>query len=37
MTIYKKKGKHVFKWILAAIVFILGMTITFGDVYGAGF
>lgn len=35
MTIYKQKISHPFKWVMALIVFILGMTITFSDVYGA--
>ena len=34
MTIYKRKTCHPFKWLLALIVFILGLTITFSDVYG---
>ena len=35
MTIYKKKATGRFRWVLAIIVFVLGMTITFSDVYGS--
>lgn len=34
MILYKKKTVSVFKFILAFIIFILAMTITFDDVYG---
>ncbi|NOY89318.1 MAG: PEP-CTERM sorting domain-containing protein [FCB group bacterium] len=34
MTIYKRKETGFIKWILALIIFILGMTITFSDVNG---
>ena len=34
MTVYKSKEHFSFKWILAAIIFILVLSITFSDVYG---
>lgn len=34
MTIYKRKEIGFLKWILAIIIFVLGMTITFSDVNG---
>lgn len=34
MTIYKQKTVGLFKWLLALIVFILGMTLTTADVFG---
>lgn len=34
MVLYKKKVISIFKFILAFIIFILGLTITFDDVYG---
>ena len=33
MTFYKKKERHSLKWLLAAIIFILALGITFSDVY----
>lgn len=37
MTIARKKMTRGFRWVIAIVVFILTMTITFSDVYGAGF
>ena len=34
MTYYQEKQSQPFKWLLAIVVFILAMTITFSDVYG---
>ena len=34
MTFYKKKERYSFKWLLAAIIFILALGVTFSDVYG---
>jgi len=34
MTFYKKKEHHSLKWLLAAIIFILALSVTFSDVYG---
>jgi len=34
MTFYKKKEYHSLKWLLAAIIFILALSVTFSDVYG---
>jgi hypothetical protein len=34
MTLYKKKELHSLKWLLAAIIFILALSVTFSDVYG---
>ncbi len=35
MTIYKKKATGRIKWLFAIIIFVLGMTVTFSDVYGS--
>lgn len=34
MTIYRQKTAGFFKWLLALIIFILGLTLTTADVYG---
>lgn len=34
MTVYSKKETHPLKWLVALIIFILAMTVTFDDVYG---
>ena len=34
MMIYVRNNSYRFKWILAFVVFILMMTVTFDDVYG---
>lgn len=34
MTIYKSRATRHFKWVIFLIVFMLGMTISFSDVYG---
>jgi len=34
MTVYKKYGSQPLKWMLAIIVFMLAMSVTFDDVYG---
>ena len=34
MMVYKKSHSQPFKWLLAFVVFILVMSITFSDVYG---
>jgi len=34
MTVYTKSESRPLKWILAIIVFVIAMTITFSDVYG---
>ncbi|MBN1212356.1 MAG: PEP-CTERM sorting domain-containing protein [candidate division Zixibacteria bacterium] len=34
MTFYKKKEHHSLKWLLAAIIFIIALSVTFSDVYG---
>ena len=34
MTVYKKKETSILKWVIALIIFTLGMTLTFSDVYG---
>jgi len=34
MTFYQHESRHTLKWILALVVFVLAMTITFDDVYG---
>ncbi|HOP06032.1 MAG TPA: PEP-CTERM sorting domain-containing protein [candidate division Zixibacteria bacterium] len=36
MTVYTKKETHPLKWLVALIIFILVMTVTFDDVYGVG-
>jgi hypothetical protein len=35
MIVYRAKRKSAFKWILAAVIFIGALCITFNDVYGA--
>jgi len=35
MVVYRAKKKSIFKWILAAVVFVSALCITFNDVYGA--
>ncbi|RKX26708.1 MAG: hypothetical protein DRP46_10575 [Candidatus Zixiibacteriota bacterium] len=35
MVVYRAKKKSIFKWILAAILFISALCVTFNDVYGA--
>jgi hypothetical protein len=37
MTIYKKRHASSLKWILAIIIFVLGMTLTMSDAYGFNF
>jgi hypothetical protein len=37
MVLYKSKKRFQFKWIVAAVIFIVVLTITFNDLYGAGF
>ncbi len=34
MTIYKRQKKNLFKWVLAFIIFVLVLTVTFDEVYG---
>jgi len=34
MTVYKQKTVGLFKWLLALIIFVLGLTLTTADVYG---
>lgn len=34
MVLYKKKTSQLVRYIFGAIVFILGLTLAFGDVYG---
>ena len=34
MMIYMRNNRHRFKWMLAFVVFVLVMTVTFDDVYG---
>ncbi|MDH4158086.1 MAG: PEP-CTERM sorting domain-containing protein [candidate division Zixibacteria bacterium] len=34
MVVYRHQKKAYFKWILALIIFILAMTVTFSEVYG---
>lgn len=34
MTVYKRRSTQPLKWLLAVVIFILAMTITFADVYG---
>ncbi len=36
MTVYKREKTNLMKWVLAIIVFVMAMTITFSDVYGLG-
>lgn len=36
MRVYAKEQKSVFKWILAIVIFVLAMTITFDEVEGIG-
>lgn len=36
MKIYQEKRSHPLKWLVALIILILSMTITFDDVYGLG-
>jgi len=36
MVVYKAHKKVALKWILAAILFISALCITFNDVYGSG-
>ncbi len=36
MTIYRRQKRHSFKWIVAAVLFVMIMTVTFDDVYGLG-
>ena len=35
MVVYRAKKKSIFKWILAAIIFVSALCISFNDVYGA--
>jgi hypothetical protein len=35
MTVYKTKKSHSLKWLFAIIIFVLAMTITWSDLYGA--
>lgn len=34
MTVYKEKRSQPFKWVLAIVVFVLAMTLTFDEVLG---
>lgn len=34
VTLYRKRESQPFKWFLAAIVFILGLTVTFSELFG---
>ncbi len=34
MMVYRRQEKHPLKWVLAAILFVMVMTITFSDVHG---
>jgi len=34
MMIYMRNEKHPFKWLLAFIIFLLVLSVTFDDVYG---
>jgi hypothetical protein len=34
MMVYRRRERHPLKWVLAAIIFIVAMTITFSDVSG---
>ncbi|MCB2231183.1 PEP-CTERM sorting domain-containing protein [bacterium] len=36
MVVYRRTSSTWLKWVLFVIVFILGMTVTFDDVYGFG-
>jgi hypothetical protein len=36
MVVYRRSSNTWLKWVLFAVVFVLGMTITFSDVYGIG-
>ncbi|MFH2048156.1 MAG: PEP-CTERM sorting domain-containing protein [bacterium] len=36
MKIYKEKQSQPLRWVIALVIFILTMTITFADVYGLG-
>lgn len=35
MTVYRKRKTGSLKWLLAIIVFVLGLTVTFSDVEGS--
>ena len=35
MTVYRKRDSQPLKWLVAAIVFLLGLMVTMTDVYGA--
>ncbi|MDH3890927.1 MAG: hypothetical protein OEV49_07555 [candidate division Zixibacteria bacterium] len=35
MTVYKNKKSHSMKWLIALVIFVLGMTITWSSVEGA--
>lgn len=34
MVVYRARKKSVFKWIVAGVIFISALCITFNDVYG---
>ncbi len=34
MVVYRRQEKHPLKWVLAAVIFIMVMTVTFSDVHG---
>ena len=34
MTYVKKNRTSAFKWVIALVLFVLGLTVTFSDVYG---
>ena len=36
MLVYKAKKRFSFKWIMAGIIFVAVLCITFNDLYGAG-
>jgi hypothetical protein len=35
MVVYRTKKKRTFKWILAAVIFIIAMCVAFSDVSGS--
>lgn len=35
MTVYKNKQSHSMKWLIALVIFVLGMTFTWSEVAGA--
>lgn len=37
MVLYKARKKFSLKWIVGIIIFIVVLSVTFNDLYGAGF